>query len=121
MRDGSRRPNTEVKGELMDKDELRRLADEHRDEVTKPAREVLEHVYKALLAMPPMFVVGNVPATVRPYFSPLVDPDDGTAKCGIDIKLSDGRQLEFTIVNSGWGKSLAMTVRTQPDAGPRRG
>lgn len=103
----------------MNKSELQRLADEHRQEVTAPAWEVLQHIYKALLAMPPMFVVGNVMATVTPYFSPMVDEDDGTAKCGVDVRLADGRQLEFTVVNSGWGKSPAAAVNREPQVRPR--
>ena len=44
-------------------------------------------------------------ANITPYFEPRVD-DDGEVHCGIDVNFSDGSQLEFTLINTGWGSLM---------------
>jgi hypothetical protein len=46
------------------------------------------------------------------YYSPELN-DDGELKCGVDVRLPDGSHLEFTLANTGWGKSFALDVASE--------
>jgi hypothetical protein len=71
---------------------------------TTPAMEALAHLHKALLAVPPFTLKDGRKVYVEAYQQPAIN-DDGEAECGVDVKLPDGH-LEFTLRNSGWGKSF---------------
>ena len=45
-------------------------------------------------------------ARVEDYYPPEVN-DDGDLACGFDVVLDNGTHLEFSIKNTGWGKSFA--------------
>jgi hypothetical protein len=77
-----------------------------RKEMSKPAREAIGHLYAALLTMPELKLSDGVTARVEPYTAPEIS-SDGRLHCGIDIRLSNGDMLEFTLKNTGWGKSFA--------------
>jgi len=66
--------------------------------------EAIEHLYRALLAVPPFRLKDGTPVHVGAYRPPYIN-DAGEAACGLDIKLPNGH-LEFTMRNSGWGKSF---------------
>lgn len=74
-------------------------------EMLVPATEIIEHLYRALLAAPPMTLSDGRVATVAAFMPPQANPS-GEAECGIDVELPDGGHLEFTMRNSGWGKPL---------------
>jgi len=74
-------------------------------EATEAAREVMEHLYRALLATPAMKLANGKRVQVESYYAPEVD-DDGELTCGVDVVFDNGDHLEFTMKNSGWGKSF---------------
>jgi len=71
---------------------------------TKPGMEAIEHLYKALLAIPAFKLKDGTTVRVTGYQPPRMN-DAGEPECGVDIKLPNGH-LEFTLRNSGWGKSF---------------
>ena len=89
-------------------------------EATAPAREVLEHLYKVILAMPEFLLKDGTKARLDPYIEPGVGKR-GELHCGFDVLLDNGSHLEFTVTNTGWGKSLASgRDRTGPANGRER-
>jgi hypothetical protein len=81
-------------------------------EATPRATEVLEHLYKALLAVPPFTLKDGTPVQVSAYQTPQIN-NAGEAQCGVDVKLPNGH-LEFTLRNSGWGKAFADAFANKP-------
>lgn len=77
----------------------------HKAEMLVPAKEILEHLYRAVLATPPITLNDGRVATVAAFMPPQANPS-GEAECGIDVDLPDGGHLEFTMRNSGWGRPL---------------
>jgi hypothetical protein len=91
-----------------------------KDEATKPAGEVIAHLYQALLSVPELRLSDGTTAKVEAYFEPEID-EDGRAHCGVDVQLSDGSMLEFTLRNTGWGKSFIQDAMKKRDGqGPAR-
>ena len=78
-----------------------------KEEVVTPAKEVLEHVYQAILRTPEFTLTDGKKARVDAYIPPQVD-DDGELTCGFDVLLDNGSHLEFTVRNTGWGKAMAI-------------
>ena len=74
-------------------------------DATAHAREVLEHLHKALAAVPAFTLKDGTAAQVDEYYPPTID-DEGELSCGVDVHLNDGTDLEFTVRNSGWGKAI---------------
>jgi hypothetical protein len=74
--------------------------------------EALAHLYKALLAVPPFTLKDGTPVYVGPYQPPKIN-EAGEAECGVDVKLPMGH-LEFTLRNSGWGKSFVDELANKP-------
>ncbi|MDA7980150.1 MAG: hypothetical protein MPJ50_15395 [Pirellulales bacterium] len=74
-----------------------------KDEVTGPAEEILSKLYEALLQLPEFELADGTKAQVEAYYPPGVD-EEGEVHCGIDVRLSNGSLLEFTLKNSGWEK-----------------
>jgi hypothetical protein len=90
-----------------------------KQETTEPAREVLEHLYQAMVAIPSFTLRDGTKVEIEPYYAPQMN-DAGELKCGIDARLPDGSHLEFTVANTGWGKSFVADHAQQPKDGPRR-
>ncbi len=76
-----------------------------------PAMEAMAHLYKALLAMPPFSLMDGTSVHVSAYQPPQIN-DAGEVQCGVDVKLPGGH-LEFTLCNTGWGKSFTDAVKPQ--------
>lgn len=86
-----------------------------RSETVEPAREVVEHLYRGILAMPEFTLKDGTKARLDPYIAPEVG-DDGRIQCGFDVLLDNGSHLEFMVTNTGFGKSFAKSVGNRPKA-----
>ena len=60
------------------------------------------------MTLPEIILADGTTARVEAYYSPRVD-DEGQHHCGIDVRLSSGELLEFTLRNTGWEPSFART------------
>lgn len=89
------------------------------DEATKPAADVLAQLYQALLTLPEMRLADGTTAKVEAYYPPQTDDED-ELHCGIDVRLSNGNLLEFTLKNTGWEKSFVHQVENRPAAENRQ-
>lgn len=79
------------------------------------AREVLEHVYGELLKAPEFSLKDGTEAQITRFLNPEVTPD-GDLQCGFDVILGDDdTHLEFTITNTGSGKSFVKEVIRERD------
>lgn len=85
------------------------LAASAKDEVTRPAGDILAQIYAALLALPEIKLADGTTARIEAYFPPQLD-DDGQQHCGIDVRLDNGHSLEFTLRNTGWEKAFAPQI-----------
>jgi hypothetical protein len=91
-----------------------------KDAATAPAAEVAARLYKAILALPEINLLDGSTAKVEAYYPPEVN-DDGQQNCGIDVRLSNGDLLEFTLTNTGWEKSFVGDLHKPPiDRGRKR-
>jgi hypothetical protein len=88
---------------------LEELVARYKPETLAPAREVMEHIYKAVTATPDFTLAGGTKAQVTAFYDPQLS-DDGELSCGFDVVLDNGTHLEFKVTNSGWGKSFAAGV-----------
>lgn len=79
--------------------------DRVKEEATGPASEVIEHLRKALIAVPPFTLADGTVATVVPLYSPKTNAD-GQLHCGVDVNLGDSGHLEFKLTNTGWGRAM---------------
>jgi len=92
-----------------------------KQESVAPAKDVLERLYQAVLRTPEITLSDGTKARVEAYYAPEVD-DGGELNCGIDVRLDNGTELEFTVTNTGWGKSFAAELAAQKrQQGRRRG
>jgi hypothetical protein len=82
-------------------DEIRAMQD-RRD---AHAKEVLDHMYEAVLKTPEFTLKDGTTCRVDAFYKPEVN-SDGELKCGFDILFGDGTHLEFTVGHTGWGKSF---------------
>lgn len=85
---------------------------------TAPAREVLERLHAVLLAATPLTLADGSVLEISSLFAPEVD-GQGVLACGVDVRLPDGGELEFTLTNSGWGQPLP-PLAGKPRKGPPR-
>jgi hypothetical protein len=74
------------------------------DEADAQAREVLGHIYQAMLKTPEFTLQNGMKCRVYPLYAPELDAS-GDLKCGFDVLTKDGH-LEFTVGRTGWGKSF---------------
>lgn len=95
----------------IESEAVQKLIAETKVETKGPAKEVMEHLFQALLQTPSFRLKDGLQANVTPYFEPRVD-DDGEVHCGIDVNFSDGSQLEFTLANTGWGCPMGPVAKT---------
>jgi hypothetical protein len=84
------------------------------------AKEVLGHMYRAIMQTPEFTLENGTKCRVDPFYEPEVD-SGGELTCGFDVLMGDHGHLEFTVANTGWGKSFvkAEEQRAKPK-GPRR-
>jgi hypothetical protein len=87
---------------------LKRLM-EAKNEVTKPAQEVAAQLYESLVNLPELRLSDGTIGKVEVYYAPEAD-EEGCVHCGIDVRLSNGNLLEFTLKNTGWEKSFAHEI-----------
>lgn len=85
--------------------ELLAPVDEAKRDTTVSALEVMGLLHQALLNMPPITLRDGTNALVSAYVSPEVNKD-GQVAFGIDVLLQHRGHLEFTVTNTGWGKSF---------------
>jgi hypothetical protein len=85
---------------------LEELIARYKPDTSAPAREIMEHLYEAVLATPEFTLKDGTKAKVEKYVPPEMS-DDGELSCGIDVVLDNGTRLEFSMKNTGWGKSFA--------------
>ncbi len=88
----------------IDGDEVRQVFGDAKAETIEAGKEVLEHLFQAVLQVQSVTLKDGLHATITSYFEPRVD-DEGELHCGIDVNFSDGSHLEFTLANTGWGAS----------------
>ncbi len=85
----------------------------HHESVVAEAKEVLEHIYKAVLAVPAFTLKDGGKAHISALGSPEID-EAGELTCSFDVDLADGAHLEFTVKNTGWGRSFAQDLARNP-------
>jgi hypothetical protein len=88
---------------------------QHKEEVTAPAKEVMEHLHDGMIAIPEFTLKDGRTAKTEDYYAPEIGPD-GELYFGVDVALSDDSHLEMTTRNSGWGGM----VREQKKRGRKR-
>ncbi len=88
----------------------------HQD-ATGPGKEVLSHIYQAILKTPELTLADGTQCRVDALSEPTHDAD-GDLTCGIDVLLGDSGHLEFTVKQTGWGRAVAPQPARQP---PKRG
>jgi hypothetical protein len=99
---------------------LEELIARYKPDTSAPAKEIMEHLYEAVLATPEFTLKDGTKAKVENYFPPEMS-DDGELSCGIDVVLDNGTRLEFTMKNTGFGKSfVAAHASKTPPRGRRR-
>ncbi|MGO9468051.1 MAG: hypothetical protein ACLQVF_28290 [Isosphaeraceae bacterium] len=86
-------------------------------EAIGPGKEVLSHIYQAILKTPEFTLADGTKCRVDALFEPTVSAD-GDLTCGFDVLLGDAGHLEFTIEQSGSGRALAPDAARNP---PKRG
>ena len=95
------------------------LVARYKPDTTAPVKEVLEQLHKAVLATPAFTLNDGTKAKVENFFSPEFG-DDGELSCGFDVIMDNGTHLEFTVKNTGWGKSFAAAALTPKKPKQRR-
>lgn len=87
-----------------------------RQEATAPTAEVMQRLHDALLTTPEFVLADGTKARVESFYAPEAD-DDGELSFGVDVVLDNGNHLEFTVKQTGWGRSF-VSARTKPK-GPK--
>jgi hypothetical protein len=82
-------------------------------DTTAPAQEVLEHVHRAILAIPEFTLKDGTKAKVTDLAPPQAN-DDGDMQCGFDVELANGSHLEFYLKNTGWGRPFTALAPQTP-------
>lgn len=113
-----KKQNRSGMGRPPNRNRLEELLAASRGEATKPAGEAIGQLYQALLAMPELKFSDGATGKVEAFFAPQAD-NEGRLHCGIDLRLSNGNLLEFTLKNTGWEKSFAKKVDAERDNQPR--
>ena len=90
-----------------------------RERAEAQAKEVLEHMYQAILKTPEFVLSDGTKCRVDAYYEPQVNAD-GELQCGFDVLTGDSH-LEFTVGNTGWGRGFAPSqAAPRPRKGPAR-
>jgi hypothetical protein len=88
-----------------------------KEEALRPAKEVLEHLHRAILSTAEFTLTDGTKARLD-GLSPPESNDDGDFECGFDVLFDNGAYLEFTLRNTGWGKPV--DPRQSPSKSERR-
>ncbi len=94
------------------------LIDRSRKQAHASASEVTEHLYQSLLGLSSFQLKDGTTARVESYYKPEIDDDD-QLNCGVDVWLDNGMHLEFTLANTGWGKSFVAGLAQNRGKSPR--
>lgn len=78
--------------------------------------ELIERPHEKLASLPPVTLADGTVAKMSTYYEPCAD-EHGEWHAGVDVDLSNGVSLEFTLRNTGWGKAL---VERPPRREPQR-
>jgi len=97
----------------------RKSADQPQREKAKPAKEILDHIYKVIVATPGFALDDGAKVAVERFYAPEVDLD-GELHCGFDVRLPDGSHMEFTVKHTGWGKPFASGTGKRDDKPARQ-
>ena len=97
---------------------LHKLVETSRNDVTEFASDVLAELYQGLLKLPPITLPDGTTAQIEAYYSPQVD-EAGECHCGVDVRLSSGDLLEFTVKNTGWERSFVGDLIEKQQQRPR--
>jgi hypothetical protein len=98
------RPNPKDRQTRPTPEQIRTL----QDAADAQAKEVLAHIYQAMLKTPEFTLKDGKKCQVEAFYEPEVN-SDGDLKCGLDVRMEDGSHLEFTVNHTGWGKSFVKT------------
>jgi hypothetical protein len=82
------------------------LATRYIEEALTPAKEVLEHVHRAVLTLPEFALKDGTKARIRTCNQWPTITDDGDLTCDFNVNLDNGTDLTFTVAASGWGKYI---------------
>jgi hypothetical protein len=91
----------------------------HQESVAANAKEVLDHIYKAVLDVPAFTLINGSKAQISALGSPEIG-EEGELSCSFDVDFADGAHLEFTVTNTGWGRSFAADLAKTPRKHGRR-
>lgn len=83
------------------------------ESVAAHAKEVLEHIYKAVLGVPAFTLKDGSKAQVSALGSPELS-EDGELTCSFDVDFADGAHLEFSLKNTGWGRPFGPNLAKNP-------
>jgi hypothetical protein len=78
---------------------------EQRKEATAPAKEVMEHLYAAIVAAPEFTLKDGRTAKTETLGAPEVN-EDGDPTFSFNVAIDDGSLLEFSVNNTGLGRSF---------------
>jgi hypothetical protein len=70
---------------------------------------VIEHIHKAILAMPEFMLRDGTKARVTNLAAPAPNAD-GDLLCDFDVELPNDAHLEFNVKNTGWGTPFVAAI-----------
>lgn len=91
------------------------IAARYIQEATAPAKEVLEHIHNAVLAVPEFTLKDGTKARTTKYEPPAIN-EDGELTCSFNVNLDNGTDLTFAVKDSGWGKFIGPPATKLPHA-----
>lgn len=100
--------------------EIAELAEAAKAEAMGPTGEVMEHLFRALEALPPATLKDGTEVRFRAFSAPRVGRD-GEWSCAVDVRFGDGAYLEFTITNTGWGRPVNHRLTNPLHVKPQHG
>jgi hypothetical protein len=89
---------------------------EHKEDITIAGKEVMTHLYQAVIALPEFTLKDGRRAKTESLAEPQMN-DEGELYLSFDVALDDGSHMEFTTKNTGWGGFVA--AQTSRKAGRR--
>jgi hypothetical protein len=89
------------------------IATRYIEEAIAPAKEALEHIHNAVLALPEFTLKDGTKARTTEYEPPTIN-QDGELTCSFHVNLDNGTDLTFTVKDSGWGKFIGPTAKDLP-------
>jgi hypothetical protein len=102
-------PRRKARRQPMTAGEFVQSVEKLKAETTAPAKEVLEHIHKAILAIPEFTLKDGTKACVTDLAPPGLN-DDGELVSGFDVQLPNHAHLEFYVKNTGWGRPFTAAV-----------